>query len=84
MQLSFMLLLPNILLSGFMFPREAMPRVIQLASAALPLTYYLRVLRNVLLKGVAVQHLVGDAAVLTLMAAVIVTFSVLRFSKTVE
>ncbi|HET6231966.1 MAG TPA: ABC transporter permease [Longimicrobiaceae bacterium] len=84
MQLSFMLLLPNILLSGFMFPREAMPRAIQLASAALPLTYYLRVIRNVLLKGVAVQHLLGDAAVLTLMAAVIVTFSVLRFSKTVE
>jgi ABC-2 type transport system permease protein len=84
MQLSFMLLLPNILLSGFMFPREAMPRAIQIASAALPLTYYLRVLRNVLLKGVAVQHLAGDAAVLTLMAAVIVTFSVVRFSKTVE
>ena len=36
MQLSFMLLLPNILLSGFMFPREAMPKVMQMLSAALP------------------------------------------------
>ena len=52
MQLSFMLLLPNVLLSGFMFPREAMPQAIQWASAALPLTYDLRLLRGVLLKGV--------------------------------
>lgn len=84
MQLSFMLLLPNILLSGFMFPREAMPTVMQWASAALPLTYYLRVLRGVLLKGVGLDLLWQDGLVLAGMAAVILMLSVVRFSKTIE
>src|SRR5262249_38670449 len=51
MQLGFFYLLPNILLSGFMFPREAMPPPAQWVGAALPLTYFLRVLRGVLLRG---------------------------------
>ena len=42
MQLSFVFLLPNMLLSGFMFPREAMPALAQWLGAALPLTYFLR------------------------------------------
>jgi ABC-2 type transport system permease protein len=84
MQLSFMLLMPNILLSGFMFPREAMPAGIRWVSYLLPLTYYLRVLRGVLLKGVEVRHLLPDAGVLVAMAVVIVTLSVRRFSKTID
>ena len=84
MQMSFMLLLPNILLSGFMFPREAMPAVMRWISAVLPLTYYLRVLRGVMLKGVGLDHLWHDAAILSVMAVVIIALSVLRFSKTIE
>lgn len=84
MQLSFMLLLPNILLSGFMFPREAMPKVMQWLSSALPLTYYLRVLRGVLLKGVGLQHLWMEGAMLALLATLILGMSVVRFSKTIE
>ena len=84
MQLSFMLLLPNILLSGFMFPREAMPPVLRGASAALPLTYYLRILRGVLLKGTGMEHLWRDGAVLALMALLILGLTVGRFSKTIE
>ncbi|HEU0053664.1 MAG TPA: ABC transporter permease [Longimicrobium sp.] len=84
MQLSFMLLMPNILLSGFMFPREAMPAPMRWLSSALPLTYYLRVLRGVLLKGVGMAHLWSDAAILSVMAVVILALSVLRFSKTIE
>ena len=84
MQLSFMLLLPNILLSGFMFPREAMPAPMRWLSSALPLTYYLRVLRGVLLKGVGLEHLWRDAATLSAMAVVILALSVLRFSKTID
>jgi ABC-2 type transport system permease protein len=84
MQLSFMLLLPNILLSGFMFPREAMPVPLRWASAALPLTYYLRVLRGVLLKGTGMQALWPDALVLAGMAVVILGLTVGRFSKTIE
>jgi ABC-2 type transport system permease protein len=84
MQLSFMLLMPNILLSGFMFPREAMPAPMRWLSSALPLTYYLRVLRGVLLKGVGLEYLWRDAAILGVMAVVILALSVLRFSKTID
>lgn len=84
MQLSFMLLLPNILLSGFMFPREAMPRAMQWVSAALPLTYYLRILRGVLLKGVGLPHLWMEGAMLAALSVLILGMSVFRFSKTIE
>ena len=84
MQLGFMLLLPNILLSGFMFPREAMPAPIRWASTLLPLTHYLQVLRGVLLRDAALPGLLPDAGVLLLMSAVIVGLSVRRFSKTIE
>ena len=84
MQLGFMFLLPNILLSGFMFPRDAMPVPAQWLGSALPLTYFLEVLRGVLLKGVGFGHLWQEGLVLTAFAIVLVSLSVNRFSKTIE
>jgi ABC-2 type transport system permease protein len=84
MQLGYFFLLPNILLSGFMFPRAAMPAPAQWLGLLLPLTYYLRVLRGVLLKGVGMPLLWRDTLVLTAFAAVLVMLSVRRFSKTIE
>jgi ABC-2 type transport system permease protein len=84
MQLSFLFLLPNILLSGFMFPRQAMPAVAQWIGAALPLTYFLTILRGVLLKGIGLEHLWPEALALTGFALGLITLSVLRFHKTVE
>ena len=84
MQMSFMLLMPNILLSGFMFPVEAMPRPMQWVSAILPLTQYLKVLRAVLLRDTGIGHLLPEVASLALMACVILALSVARFSKTIE
>jgi ABC-2 type transport system permease protein len=84
MQISFMLLMPNILLSGFMFPREAMPKPMQWLSDALPLTHYLKVLRGVLLKGTGLAELWPEALVLAGMAVLILLLSVARFSKTIE
>jgi ABC-2 type transport system permease protein len=84
MQLSFFFLLPNILLSGFMFPREAMPLPAQWLGDALPLTYYLQVLRGILLRGVGISHLWPQTVTLLGFAVVLVVISVLRFSKTVE
>ncbi len=74
MQMSFFFLLPNILLSGFMFPFESMPRPAQLISQGLPLTHFLRIVRGITLKGcnlcrresgadVARRHLRGAGAV---------------------
>jgi drug efflux transport system permease protein len=84
MQLGFFMMLPNILLSGFMFPREAMPRVAQWIGDALPLTYYLRILRGVLLRGVGIEHLWRDSLVLVGFAVLLIVFSVRRFRKTIE
>jgi ABC-2 type transport system permease protein len=84
MQLGFFYLLPNILLSGFMFPREAMPEPAQWIGAALPLTYYLTVLRGILLKGVGLDGLGKEVAALTGFAVVLLALSVRRFRKTIE
>src|SRR5688572_18382238 len=84
MQLSFFFIMPNILLSGFMFPRAAMPEPAQWVGAALPLTYFLTLMRGVLLKGVELSDVWKEALVLTGFAVLLVGMSVRKFSKTVE
>lgn len=83
MQLSIFFLMPNILLSGFMFPRDAMPDAAKWIGLALPLTYYLEILRGILLKGVGFSHLWHETLILSAFAVTLITFSVIRFSKTV-
>jgi ABC-2 type transport system permease protein len=83
MQLSFFLIMPNILLSGFMFPREAMPAPAQWLGAALPLTYYLTILRGVLLKGIGIGQLWPETLALMGFAVGLILLSVARFTKTI-
>lgn len=84
MQLSFFFMLPNILLSGYIFPRAAMPEPAQWVGLALPLTYFLDVLRGVLLKGVGLRDLLPQLGALAALGAVLLTGSVRRFSKTLD
>jgi ABC-2 type transport system permease protein len=84
MQLAFFFMLPNILLSGYIFPRMAMPAPAQWIGLALPLTYYLTVLRGILLKGVGFAELWRQTLSLTLFAMILLAISVRRFSKTIE
>src|SRR5687767_652253 len=84
MQLGFFMMLPNILLSGFMFPRVAMPAPAQWLGAMLPLTYYLEVLRGILLKDIGIAYLWRNALILVGFAVVLVALSVRRFSKTMD
>ena len=84
MQASFFFLMPNILLSGFMFPRAAMPLAAQWLGLLLPLTYYLEVLRGILLKDVGITMLWRQTLVLVAFAALLIALSVRRFSKTIE
>jgi ABC-2 type transport system permease protein len=84
MQLGFFFLLPNILLSGFMFPREAMPLVAQWLGLVLPLTHFLKVLRGIILKDVGLVELWGPTLVLVVLATVFLVLSVRRFSKRIE
>ena len=81
MQMSFFFLLPNILLSGFMFPFEAMPRPAQWLSQALPLTHFLRIVRGVVLKGSGLPDLGPELLWLTGILVALVVFSSLRFRK---
>jgi len=81
MQMSFFFLLPNILLSGFMFPFEAMPRPAQWLSQALPLTHFLRIVRGITLKGSGFADAAPELIWLTGILGALVTVASLRFSK---
>lgn len=84
MQLGFLFLLPNILLSGFMFPREAMPHAAQWIGATLPLTYFLKILRGILLKGVGFEGIWREIAILVGFSAGLIVLSVRRFHKALD
>ncbi|MGH7713587.1 MAG: ABC transporter permease [Gemmatimonadaceae bacterium] len=84
MQLSFFFILPTILLSGFMFPRDAMPVAAQWLGAIFPITYFLDIVRAILLKGVGLAAIWPEVLVLAGFAVVLVTMSALRFQKSVE
>ncbi len=81
MQMSFFFMLPNILLSGFMFPFEAMPTPAQWLSQALPLTHFMRIVRGITLKGAGFGDVAHELLWLAGLLGVLVTFAALRFSK---
>ncbi len=81
MQMSFFFLLPNILLSGFMFPWEGMPRPAQWLSQGLPLTHYLRIVRGITLKGSGMADLTSELMWLCGLLLALVAVSSLRFRK---
>jgi ABC-2 type transport system permease protein len=83
MQLSFFFILPNILLSGFMFPRDAMPAIAQWIGDLVPLTYFLVILRGILLKGIGFSELWRETLILGLFAVGLTSLSVKRFTKTI-
>lgn len=83
-QLGFFYMLPNILMSGFMFPREAMPKAAQWIAAALPLTYFLEILRAILLRGVGVAAIWPQALILTGFTIGLVALATVRFHKALD
>jgi ABC-2 type transport system permease protein len=83
-QLSFFFMLPSILLSGFMFPRQAMPEFFQWLGLLLPITPFLEVLRGILLKGVGLEALWPQTLLLAGFAVGLITLAVRRFHKTLD
>jgi len=83
-QSSFFVLLPNILLSGFMFPREAMPAFANALGWCIPLTYYLQALRGIMLKGVGLESIWPQTLALAAFAVVLFALSVQKFHKQLE
>jgi len=84
MQMSMMFFLPNILLSGFMFPFAGMPQWAQWIGEALPLTHYLRIVRSIMLKGSTVADLRYDTLVLAGLMLVAMLIAVTRFRRTLD
>lgn len=84
MQASIALLLPSVLLSGFMFPREAMPKLIYYIGSILPITYFLEILRGIIVKGVGVRYLIDSIIPLLILIAIIVLSTMFKFRKTLD
>jgi ABC-2 type transport system permease protein len=84
MQMSLMFFLPNILLSGFMFPFAGMPVWAQWIGECLPLTHYLRIVRSIMLKGAALADLNYDTLALSGLMLLAMTIAVTRFRRTLD
>src|SRR5262249_34935299 len=82
MQLSLMFFLPNILLSGFMFPFAGMPVWAQWFGESLPLTHYLRIVRAIMLKGATLADLRYDTLALAGLMLIAMTTAGTRFRRT--
>ncbi|MBN2444138.1 MAG: ABC transporter permease [Spirochaetales bacterium] len=79
----FFVIMPFIILSGFVFPIENMPKIIQYLTLIFPLRYYYVIIRGLFLKGVGLSVLWPEALILFIQGAVILSFSILRFRKRV-
>jgi ABC-2 type transport system permease protein len=84
MLLVFLTMLPSIFLAGFFFPIEAMPRVLQWLSYAVPLRYMLVIVRGILLKGVGVRILYQEVMALAIFGVAIMLLAATRFRKRLE
>lgn len=84
MQVTILLLLPSVLLSGFIFPREAMPPIIRAAGYLLPLTYFLEILRGIILKGVGMSCLWQEVSILLAVGIALLVIASFRFKKKLD
>jgi ABC-2 type transport system permease protein len=80
----FVVMMPMVFFSGFAFPIENMPVVIQYITYAIPLRYFMIIIRGIILKGIGIAELWPELLVLFLMGAAILSFSILRFKKNLD
>ena len=80
-QFAFIIMLPSVLLSGFMFPRSQMPGPIYLMTFLIPVTYFLEILRAIVLRGADLWDVLPSVIGLSICTLLILTFSLLRFRK---
>ncbi len=80
----FMTLLPSIFLSGFLFPLQNMPLLLRWISYGIPLRYFLRIIRVLLIKGVGIESIQGDVLALLLFGVLIMGAAALRFRKRLD
>ena len=83
-QMAMMFFLPNMLLSGFLFPFAGMPKWAQYVGETLPVTHYVRIVRSIMLKGSSLADLQVDAVALVALMLVAMTIAVTRFRRTLD
>jgi len=83
-QLAQLILLPSILLSGFLFPRESLPPALQYVGLAIPLTYYVTVVRGIFIKGVGLEVLWPQVLALLALGIVVFGAAIVRFQKKLD
>jgi ABC-2 type transport system permease protein len=84
LQLSQITLLPSILISGFLFPRESLPVALQWAGLALPLTYYVTLVRGIIIKGVGFEFLWRQIIPLVVLGLIVFGLAIRRFHKKID
>ena len=84
MQMSFLIFMPSVLLSGFIFPREAMPKIFYYMSDLLPMTYYVEILRGIILRGNDIHVLYPQAAALLVLITLTFLLAMKKFSRTID
>jgi ABC-2 type transport system permease protein len=80
----FVVMLPMVFFSGFAFPIENMPVIIQYVSYAIPLRYFMVIIRGIILKGIGIAELWPELLTLFFMGIAILSFSILRFKKKLD
>lgn len=80
-QFAFVIMLPSVLLSGFMFPRSEMPLPVYFATFAIPVTYFIEILRGIVLRGADLFDLLTSIVGLSICGVVVLALSVMRFQK---
>ncbi len=83
-QAAMVFLLPSVILSGFMFPREAMSPFIYWLGSLFPITHFLVILRGIIVKGVGIEYMLNTAAALFAILFAIIFITVRKFSKTLD
>ena len=83
-QITFFTFLPQILLSGFMFPFDGMPRAAKQIAEVLPLTHFVRIIRGILLRGATLAEVHAEIWPLLAFLVVAMTASIARFRKRLD
>ena len=84
MQMTFFVLLPSILLSGFVFPFDGMPRFARYLGEILPTTHFIRLTRGIMLRDAALVELYPELIALGVFTVVALTAAALRFTKRLD
>jgi ABC-2 type transport system permease protein len=81
LQMSMVMILPSVFFSGFIFPRETMPAIFYGLGAVLPTTYYISILRGIILRGASLPEFFNHIVILVIMGVVLFSLSAVRFRK---